>query len=535
MAPSSQDSRHDINAPDPGPSSDIPSLEAPLPETEILDDLAAVSQLDAWLRAARPDDDRITGEADAARRLAGFCGGLPLPLLITAALLRIDPTLSVSDFADELSVVRQRQQKLWGDEPWPHLVGAVAVFEMAYLKMPESAARLFRLMSVHPGPDASVTTLELLVGQPARDVQSGLAAIARVHLVEAVHAGAGRWRLRDPIRRYARQLSDEHAQADGREQALDRVLTYYLGMTEAADGQIRWPPDSAVHSAFASRADALAWLGAERLSLIAAVEIAVDFGRDHLAASLSLFLAEYLAQQRLVHELLATTIIGLSAAVRLEDRDFQGSALTNLGLVQQELGRSEEAIGTHGEAVALFREVGDSDGAGDALNNLGLALREQERFEDAIAAHQEAVAIYRETGNLHAEAAAVNNLGIVFKRMRYLDEAITSHEGAAAIYRDMEDRHGEGKALGNLAGALRASGRSSEAASALRRAASIFGEIGDDHNRGIALNSLGSVLLEAGRSVDAVSAYRQAAYAFRSISDREREDMALASLAAAVS
>ena len=57
-----QDSRHDINAPDPGPSSDIPSLEAPLPETEILDDLAAVSQLDAWLRAARPDDDRITGK-----------------------------------------------------------------------------------------------------------------------------------------------------------------------------------------------------------------------------------------------------------------------------------------------------------------------------------------------------------------------------------------------------------------------------------------------------------------------------------------
>lgn len=157
MAPS-QDSRHDINAPDPGPSSDMPSLGAPLPETEILDDLAAVSQLDAWLRAARPDDDRITGEADAARRLAGFCGGRPLPLLITAALLRIDPTLSVSDFADELTVARQRQQRLWGDEPWPDLAGAVAVFEMAYLKVPESAARLFRLMSVHPGPDASVTT-----------------------------------------------------------------------------------------------------------------------------------------------------------------------------------------------------------------------------------------------------------------------------------------------------------------------------------------------------------------------------------------
>lgn len=532
MAPT-QHSCHDINTPNPGLASDMASLDTRSPEMEILDDAAALSRLDAWLRSARPADDRIARDPEAARRLAGACGRLSLALLISAALLRTDPTLGVGDLADELGATRQRQKGLWDDGSWPYLADAVAVFDMAYLRVPESARRVFRLMSVHPGPDASAITLGLLIGRPAGEVRGALRALAQVHLVEAAYVGASRWRLHDLVRRYARHLSDAHAQADGREQALDGLLNYYLRMSEAADSQIRWPPDPVDRAAFASRGDALAWLDAERLSLISAVEIAVDLGRDHIAASLSLFSAEYLAQRRLFDELLVTTAIGLSAAVRLGDRDFQGSALTNLGLAQQELGRHEEAIAAHGDAVAIFRAVGDSDGAGDALNNLGLAFREQAQFEAAIAAHRDAAAIYRETGNRHAEAGAVNNLGLALKRMRYLDQAITSHENATAIYREMQDRHGEGKALGNLAGALRESGRSSEAVGALRRAATIFGEIGDDRARGVALSSLGSVLTEAGRSAEAVSAYQEAAYVFRATGDREREDMALASLAAA--
>jgi tetratricopeptide (TPR) repeat protein len=511
MAPT-QHSCPDINTPNPGLPSDMASIDGRSPEIEILDDAAALSRLDAWLRSARLADDRIARDPEAARRLAEACGRLSLALLISAALLRTDPALGVGDLADELGATRQRQKGLWDDGSWPYLADAVAVFDMAYLRMPESARRVFRLMSVHPGPDASAITLGLLIGRPAEEVRGALRALAQVHLVEAAHVGASRWRLHDLVRRYARHLSDAQAQADS---------------------QIRWPPDPVDSAAFASRGDALAWLDAERLCLISAVEIAVDLGRDHIAASLSLFSAEYLAQRRLFDELLATTAIGLSAAVRLEDRDFQGSALTNLGLAQQELGRHEAAIAAHGDAVAIFRAVGDSDGAGDALNNLGLAFREQAQFEAAIAAHRDAAAIYRETGNRHAEAGAVNNLGLALKRMRYLDQAITSHENATAIYREMQDRHGEGKALGNLAGALRESGRSSEAVGALRRAAAIFGEIGDDHARGIALSSLGSVLTEAGRSAEAVSAYQEAAYVFRATGDREREDMALASLAAA--
>ena len=50
--------------------------------------------LDRAVRAARPGDDRIGGDPAAAERLAGACGGLPLALQITAALLAADPALT---------------------------------------------------------------------------------------------------------------------------------------------------------------------------------------------------------------------------------------------------------------------------------------------------------------------------------------------------------------------------------------------------------------------------------------------------------
>src|ERR1019366_1674924 len=310
---------------------------------------------------------------------------------------------------------------------------AVAVFELAYRRLPEPAARVFRLLPAHPGPDVSVATVEVLADRPASTVRRALAALAQMYLVEAAPGGTGRWWMHDLVRLYARHLSDAHAQADGREQALDRLLGYYLSMTGAADDEVRGRSDLSDPAAFTSLDEALTWLDAERPSLIAAVKMAAETGRDQAAAGLPLFLAQYLARRQLFDDLLTITTIGLSAARRLGDRDLEGSALTNLGLARQELHRPEEAIIAHRDAVAIFRAVGDLGGAGDALNNLGLALRGEGRFGEAVTAHRDAVAIYRETGNRHGEAGALNNLGLALKRVRCLDEAITSHEDAAAI------------------------------------------------------------------------------------------------------
>ena len=74
----------------------------------VLDDEAGVALLDEALRAARTGDDRIHADRQGAARLAGICGGLPLALQITAALLKADPSRTVSEMADELADEMQR-------------------------------------------------------------------------------------------------------------------------------------------------------------------------------------------------------------------------------------------------------------------------------------------------------------------------------------------------------------------------------------------------------------------------------------------
>src|SRR5258708_5754011 len=68
----------------------------------------------------------------------------------------------------------------------------------------------------------------------------------------------GRWRMHDLLRLYAARLSDACADADGREQARDRLLGYYLSMADAADGHLRALPGTAVPEEFTGRDAALA-------------------------------------------------------------------------------------------------------------------------------------------------------------------------------------------------------------------------------------------------------------------------------------
>src|ERR1039457_1675018 len=162
----------------------------------------------------------------------------------------------------------------------PVSCSASAVFELAYRRLPEPAARVFRLLPAHPGLDVSVATVEVLADRPASEVRRALAALAQMYLVEAAPGGTGRWWMHDLVRLYARHLPDAHVQADGREQVLNRLLGYYLSMTEAADDQVRGRPDLSDPAAFTSPDEALAWLDTERPTLIAAVGMAADTGRD---------------------------------------------------------------------------------------------------------------------------------------------------------------------------------------------------------------------------------------------------------------
>ena len=101
-----------------------------------------------------------------------MCGGLPLALRITAALLAADPALTVAELAGQLADEVGRLAALrYDDGGGTSAPSVAAAFDLSYRHLDERdepAARLFRLLAVNPGPDVSTAAAAALTGAARR-------------------------------------------------------------------------------------------------------------------------------------------------------------------------------------------------------------------------------------------------------------------------------------------------------------------------------------------------------------------------------
>ncbi|MFC7900251.1 ATP-binding protein [Streptomyces griseoincarnatus] len=511
-----------------------PDVPARLISLDELDAQPAADLIAGALTRARPGDSRPRQEPQALREVAAHCGYLPLALTIAAAQLTADPGLPLTTLAADLADTRTRLEALRYREHDGRSLAVQAAFDLSYQRLDEQPARLFRLLSLNPGPDLSTDTAAVLVGQEVRPARQGLAALARAGLISEQPVGSGRWRMHDLTRLYADEQSRRHDADLFRQQARGRLLEYYRETTEAADDHLRALPGQSVPDRFPDRAAALAWLDVERLNLTATVVLTTTTGRPGTAASLAGCLSLYLRQSRYFHDALTTAQHALSAARELGDRHTEGTALNNLGIALKGVRRFEEAIDVLTRAVGILRELGDRHTEGTALNNLGLALQGVRRFEEAIDAHTHALSAARELGDRHGEGTALTNLGNALRKVRRFEEAIDAHTHAARIFHELGDRHGEGTALTNLGLALRKVRRFEEAIDAHTQDLAIFRELGDRHAEGRALTNLGLALREVRRFEEAIDAHTHAVGILRELGDRHTEGTALNNLGIAL-
>ena len=88
------------------------------------------------------------------------------------------------------------------------------------------AARMFRLLGLHPGPDITVPAAASLAGMRPAEARRLLRELARAHLITE-HA-PGRYAFHDLLRAYAaEQARDTDSEAE-RDAAIGRVLDHYL-------------------------------------------------------------------------------------------------------------------------------------------------------------------------------------------------------------------------------------------------------------------------------------------------------------------
>ncbi|WP_328942801.1 tetratricopeptide repeat protein [Streptomyces sp. NBC_00250] len=502
-----------------------PDLRARLLPLDELDTESATALIAIALAQVRPDDPRAAEDPHALEQVAGHCGRLPLALTIAAALLTDDPGLPIATLADDLADARTRLKTLQHEDSDGRSLAVQAAFDLSYRRLKARDARLFRRLSLNPGPDLSLKAATSLSGWKERETRTSLAALVRACLIGEQPTGSGRWRAHDLIRLYAAELPREA----GEEAALERLLLHYAVTCDAADDHLRALPGQPVPDLFADQAAALTWLDAERANLIAVAPHTVA-NHPQGVLHLTLALGVYLRQGRHFHDALVVGEHSIWAAQALGDRKGEGSAANNLGNALQEVRRYDDAIHAYTQAVAIHRELGNRHGEGATVNNLGCALQEVRRYDDAIEAHTQAVAIHREQNDRRREGQSLSNLGNSFQQAQRYDEAIKTHTQALAICRELGDRHGEGATVNNLGCALQGVQRYDDAIAAHTQALAIHRELGNRYSAGQTLNNLGNALQGVQRYDDAIAAHTEDLAICRELGDRHGEGQTLGNL-----
>ncbi|MEU4160955.1 BTAD domain-containing putative transcriptional regulator [Actinoplanes sp. NPDC026670] len=508
------------------------------------------------------------GDAAAVAALAVQCARLPLALRIAAelALMRGVP---LSDLVGELSDRHRRLDLLaTGGDPQTD-VGVV--LSWSYGHLPPPAARLFRLLGVHPGPDIDIHALTALGGDtgPAVDV------LTRAHLIRRTEND--RFVLHDLLQAYAARLA---ATDDESEHALDRLLRYYR-LTAQAAAETMYPAERRrlVDTPAADRpgplldtaARSLAWLDAERANLVATAVHAERHGRPEHTTALTLVLLRYVeagghhdeAATLHTHALRAAARLGdprqeanletnfavilaqqgrypeaelrlRRAAAATTDPAARARALGNLGHLHERQGRYAEAAGLLGAAIDLCRTAGDATGEARALGNLGQVLLRQGRPDEAAGRLGAAVVINRRIGDAVGEAYALISLAHIALQHGEHERAAALSGTALTLCRGNNEPGGEGYALNALGLARLGGGDHDTAIDLLRQALVTFSRLGERAGEADAGNSLGEALAAAGHVAPARAHHESALALSTEIGDHHQRERALRGLSSAV-
>ena len=182
--------------------------------------------------ARRLGQARVAAEPGAADEIIAACARLPLALGIAVGRAAARPKRPLTELAAELHDARGRLDAL---EAGDAVTNVRAVLSWSYDQLSEPAARMFRLLGVHPGPDISLSAAASLAGLPRADAGTALRELARTHMV-AEYLPA-RFTFHDLLRAYAADQAERIDPEPERRAAVHRVLDHYLHTAMAASNR----------------------------------------------------------------------------------------------------------------------------------------------------------------------------------------------------------------------------------------------------------------------------------------------------------
>ena len=488
------------------------------------------------LLSRRLGSSRVSREPDAVEEIITGCARLPLALTIAAARAAASPSFPLASVAADL---REAGHVLDPFDVGDAATDVRAVFSCSYWSLSDGAARLFRLLGLHPGPDITTGAAASLAGLAPDRVRGLLAELTRQYLL--TEQRPGRYACHDLLRAYAAEQAQQHEDEASRQAAVDRFLDHclYAACTAAAfvdpffTPAVPDPSPEIAVSAPATTEEALAWFTAERAGLLAAIAQAADAGRARHAWQLAWALSTFLLRRGLWSDHAMACQAGLDASRKAGDTAGEAHCLLLLGLGYARSGRHPEAVPLLHDALRLLDET---DGYGRtrvfAHSSLTWIAELEERYADMLGHAEQALELSWAAGDRSMEIMSLGDVGYCHARLGNYSQAISYCGQSLARSKAAGERAYESAAWDSLGYVYHKLRDPRRAVTCYERALGLAREVADRFNEAGILDRLGDVHSSAGDQDAARWAWIQSLRTFDEIDhpegDRIRAKLRLA-------
>ena len=395
--------------------------------------LAEPEAVELFCSRSRLEPDETIGEV--CRRL----DSLPLAVELAAARTSVlSPAQILERLAQRLDLLKggrdaeARQQTLRATIAWSHDLLA------------EDEKRLFARLAVFAG-GCTLEAAEEVVEADLDTLQSLVDKSLLRHTEERF------WML-ETIREFALERLEESAEAD---ELRRRHAEHFLALAEEAEPHAESDPVwierlDAEHDNFRAGLDRSEASGESPLALRLTGALVSFWGSRHVAEG----------RQR------------LESVLSRDERSSAGraKALAGAALLARQSGDAATARLRAGEALALYRELGDASGTANATVFLGLAVADEGDFSRARELFEDSAQLFRDAGDEVNALWAARLLAWMCQELGDHERARALHEHNLSRARALANKQLEGQTLTGLASLAFDQGRAQDAVTLLKGA-----------------------------------------------------------------
>ena len=210
----------------------------------------------------------------------------------------------------------------------------------------------------------------------------------------------------------------------------------------------------------------------------------------------------------------------LGVLEKLGDRAGIAKSLQNLGTIQQQRGDFGAALEHYDKSLRITEELGDRAGVSTCLHQIGNIHYLRSDFEKALEYYQESLKTDEELGDRAGAAMSIHQIGMIHEDRGDYDNALRYYEQALGVKEELGDRAGVARSFHQIGTISQRRGDYEKALQYYQKSLKTFEELGDRAAISTSLYQIGTVLATRGDYKAALQHYQTSLKGKEELGDR---------------